>query len=333
MADGKQKDRRSSLMPQPPHPLERQQSVPAHQPKPTADTAALSAQQAILDSRSYRTADEDIDFLQSNGTRGVRLQLDYLKTETLLRAHNVAHTIVVFGGTRIAEPEVVQRDLERLTAESAANPSDDPLRRRLTVAERLHRNSRYYDVARELGRIVGTKGRNALDGEIMVMTGGGPGIMEAANRGACDVGAKSIGLNIGLARQQSPNPYVTPELCFQFHYFAIRKLHFLMRARALVAFPGGYGTLDEIFEVLSLAQTRKMSPVPVILVGENYWRRVFDAEFLVDEGVIDPEDRDLFWFAETADQIWRDILSWYESSGRPLLPPSERISQEQGGDS
>ena len=145
--------------------------------------------------------------------------------------------------------------------------------------------------------------------------------MEAANRGACDVGAKSIGLNITLPQEQYPNPYVTPELCFSFHYFAMRKLHFALRARALVAFPGGYGTLDELFEILTLAQTRKLPPVPVILVGEEYWRGVFNADFLVEEGTIAPEDRDLFWYAETAEQIWRDILTWYEMKGEPLLPP------------
>ena len=155
----------------------------------------------------------------------------------------------------------------------------------------------------------------------MVMTGGGPGIMEAANRDALDAGAKSIGLNITLPQEQYPNPYVSPELCFSFHYFAMRKLHFLMRARALVAFPGGYGTMDELFEVLTLAQTRKIGPVPVILVGEEYWRRVLDPEFLVAEGAIDPEDRELFWYAESAADIWHDILSWYEMKGEPLLPP------------
>jgi len=155
----------------------------------------------------------------------------------------------------------------------------------------------------------------------MVMTGGGPGIMEAANRGACDVGAKSVGLNIDLPHEQYPNPYVSPDLCFRFRYFAMRKLHFLLRARALVAFPGGYGTIDEVFEVLTLSQTRKLSPVPVILVGEEYWRRVFDPDFLMAEGTIDPEDRDLFWYAETAEEIWRDILLWYELKGEPLLPP------------
>jgi uncharacterized protein (TIGR00730 family) len=153
----------------------------------------------------------------------------------------------------------------------------------------------------------------------VIMTGGGPGIMEAANRGAYDVGAKSIGLNIHLPHEQYPNPYITPDLCFRFHYFALRKLHFLLRAKALVAFPGGYGTFDELFETLTLVQTRTIQPVPIVLVGERYWRRAVDIDFLVDEGVIDPEDRELFWFAETAQEVWDGILSWHEVNGEPLL--------------
>jgi uncharacterized protein (TIGR00730 family) len=152
------------------------------------------------------------------------------------------------------------------------------------------------------------------------MTGGGPGIMEAANRGAFDVGAKSLGLNISLPHEQFPNPYVTPELCFRFHYFALRKLHLLLRAKALVSFPGGYGTFDELFEVLTLIQTRTIKPMPVILVGEEFWRGAVDFDYLAGEGVIDPEDRELFWFAETAEEIWEGILDWYEASGAPLRP-------------
>ena len=152
------------------------------------------------------------------------------------------------------------------------------------------------------------------------MTGGGPGIMEAANRGAYDAGAKSIGLNISLPHEQYPNPYVTPGLCFRFHYFALRKLHFLLRTKALVAFPGGFGTLDELFETLTLVQTRKIAPVPVVLVGESYWRRVVDIYFLVEEGAIDEEDRDLFWFAEEATEIWDGILAWHRRNGTPLEP-------------
>jgi uncharacterized protein (TIGR00730 family) len=156
---------------------------------------------------------------------------------------------------------------------------------------------------------------------VLLMTGGGPGIMEAANRGAFDVGAPSAGLNIALPHEQFPNPYVTPDLCFRFHYFAMRKLHFLLRARALVAFPGGYGTLDEVFETLTLVQSRTIPAVPVVLVGESYWRRLVDIDFLVDEGVIDVEDRELFWYAESAAEIWSTILAWNERNGTPLLLP------------
>jgi uncharacterized protein (TIGR00730 family) len=159
---------------------------------------------------------------------------------------------------------------------------------------------------------------------LVVMTGGGPGVMEAANRGAFDCGAESIGLNISLPHKQFPNPYITPDLCFLFHYFALRKLHFLRRARALVAFPGGYGTFDELFEALSLIQTRKIKPIPVILVGKEYWQRAFNVEFLINEGVIDTEDRDLFWFAEMATEIWDGILHWYDEVGEPLFPVSSR---------
>jgi len=252
----------------------------------------------------------------------VRLMLDYLKPQTLLNEHDVAHTIVVFGGTRIPEPAVAHRAVEELAAAAATSPQDGELQRRLDTARQVAINSRYYDVARRFGRLVGACGDKAIGGRIMIMTGGGPGIMEAANRGACDVGAQSIGLNIDLPHEQYPNPYVSPDLCFSFRYFAMRKLHFLLRARALVAFPGGYGTIDELFEVLTLSQTRKVSPVPVILVGESYWRSVFDADFLMAQGTIEPEDRDLFWYAETAADIWRDILLWYELKGEPLLPPA-----------
>jgi uncharacterized protein (TIGR00730 family) len=310
----------SARRPLPPHPHERKQPLPWHEPKPSQDDErALDAVKMILDNPSYREADEDIEFLHSDATRGARLQLDYLKTESLLREHNVAHTIVVFGGTRIVEPQAARREVQQWTEAAVANEADPDIRRRLAIARRIEAKSGYYEVARAFGRIVGAAGEMAAGGRIVIMTGGGPGIMEAANRGAHDAGAKSVGLNITLPHEQFPNPYVTPDLCFSFHYFAMRKLHFLMRARALVAFPGGYGTLDEFFEVLSLAQTRKIKPVPVVLVGEAYWRRVLDVDFLVDEGVIDPEDRDLFWFAESADDIWRSILTWYEASGAPLL--------------
>jgi uncharacterized protein (TIGR00730 family) len=309
-------------MKQPPPSDRRRRPLPDHRPNPSADDPAAPAQvQKIMASPSYRRADRDPDFLQRPDMRGVRLMLDYLKPQTLLNEHDVAHTIVVFGSTRIPEPAVAQRAVEALAGAAAAAPQDAELQRRLEIACNVAANSRYYEVARQFGRLVGTCGDKAIGGRIMVMTGGGPGIMEAANRGACDVGAQSIGLNIELPHEQYPNPYVSPDLAFSFRYFAMRKLHFLLRARALVAFPGGYGTLDELFEVLTLSQTRKLSPVPVILVGQAYWQRVFDPDFLLMQGTIEPEDRDLFWYAETAEEIWRDILLWYEQKGEPVLPP------------
>jgi hypothetical protein len=308
--------------PLPPHPSERRSASPRHQPKPVEDDAAAAAAvQAIVRNASYREADRDVDFLAQDDTRGVRLQLDYLKAELLLRKHRVAHTVVVFGGTRVAEPRAARRRAVAAEAALAARPGDAELERHLAIARRVEANSRYYDIARAFGAMVSKASPHARGGRIMVMTGGGPGIMEAANRGARDLDCESIGLNIALPREQYPNPYVSPELCFSFHYFAVRKLHFLLRARALVVFPGGYGTLDELFEVLNLVQTRKIAPLPVVLVGEAYWRRVFDPDVLVDEGMIDLDDRALFWFAETAEATWHGILRWYETAGAPLLEP------------
>jgi uncharacterized protein (TIGR00730 family) len=307
------------------HPLpdhQRHEPLPQHRPKPgSEDPQAPAKIRAIIDSATYREADRDPDFLDRGDMRGIRLMLDYLKPQMLMQEQDVAHTIVVFGSTRIPEPAAARRHVAALEKALAAQPDDAALGRRLAVARRVLDKSKYYEIAREFGGLVSGCCERAIGGRLMVMTGGGPGIMEAANRGAHDAGAPSIGLNITLPHDQYPNPYASPELCFSFHYFAMRKLHFLMRARALVAFPGGYGTLDELFEVLTLAQTRKIGPVPVILVGEDYWRRLFDADFLVAEGAIDPEDRELFWYAEGARDIWRDILLWHEMKGEPLLPP------------
>ena len=288
-------------------------------PKATEeDPEALQRVQAILNSPSYRRADNDVEFLAQDGVRGVRLQLDYLKPEILLQQHKIHQTIVVFGSTRICEPAAAMRKVQALRALLAADAKNDELQRQLEIAERIQAKSHYYEVAREFGRLVGAANHGAREHHTAVITGGGPGVMEAANRGAFDAGAKSVGLNISLPHEQYPNPYVTPELCFSFHYFALRKLHFLLRAKALVAFPGGYGTFDELFEVLTLIQTRKIKPIPVVLVGEAYWRRAVDIDFLVDEGVIDSEDRELFWFAETAEEIWNGILHWHDASGEPL---------------
>ena len=314
------KRRRACKIPPPPHPLVRRNPLPSQLPKPAAeDAGAPAALKAIVESPTYRQADHDIDFLARSDTRDIRLALDYEKAELLLRERGIAHTIVVFGSTRICEPAAARRQVKELSRAAFASPGDKSVAQRLEIAKRILAKSRYYEIAREFGRIVSEAGARRRRNRTLVVTGGGPGIMEAANRGACDAGAQSGGLNIPLPHEQFPNPYVTPELCFRFHYFAIRKLHFLLRARALVAFPGGYGTMDELFEVLTLGQTRKLSPVPVILVGESYWRKVFDPDFLVAEGTIDPEDRELFWYAESAEEIWRSIVDWYEAAGRPLF--------------
>jgi uncharacterized protein (TIGR00730 family) len=305
--------------PTPPPPQERTRLLPVQKPKSSVDDAAAPGRlDTILASPTYRQADQDVSFLNQDNVRGPRLELDYLKAELLLEQHGIAQTIAVFGSTRIVEPACAQREVDRLTQLAASSPDDACTKRELAVAKRILDNSRYYDVAREFGQIVASQAAQSDGCRIFIMTGGGPGIMEAANRGAYDRGAKSIGLNITLPHEQFPNPYITPELCFRFHYFALRKLHFLMRARALVAFPGGYGTFDELFEALALVQTRKIKPLPIIMVGESYWRQAVNIDFLAAEGVIDPEDRQLFWYAETAAEIWDGILKWYVKAGTPL---------------
>ncbi len=307
-------------IPAPPHPVERRAPLPGCRPKPDFEDPSASARvQAILASPAYREAWADLDFLTSWETRGARLELDYLKAELQLQHHGVTDTIVVFGSTRLVEPAAAATRLHAAESALSASPQDAALIECARVARRVADKSKYYVIAREFGAIVGSAPPLAGGGRLAIITGGGPGVMEAANRGALEAGGKSVGLNITLPHEQFPNPYISPELCLRFHYFALRKMHFLMRARALVAFPGGYGTMDELFETLTLAQTRKIKPLPIILVGETYWRRVFDVDFLVSEGVIDPEDRDLFWYAESAEEIWNDILRWRARSGDALI--------------
>jgi len=306
-------------VPAPAHPHERREPLPWHRPKPAEeDPGAPRAVQAIRESPTYRLGEQDVDFIARADIRGPRLEIEYLKADTILAEQHIDHTIVVFGRTRIPEPAAARRNVEALRGAVRADPDNGELLVRLATAERVLAKSHYYDVAREFGRLVGNAGSNERRPRVVVMTGGGPGLMEAANRGAFDVGAKSVGLNIELPHEQYPNPYVTPDLCFRFHYFALRKLHLLLRAKALIAFPGGYGTFDELFEVLTLIQTRKIKPIPVVLVGEHFWRRAVNVDYLVEEGVIDIEDRELFWFAETAQEIWDGILRWYEVIGEPL---------------
>ncbi len=295
--------------------LERSTDVPQ-----LADEDPLAAErlQKIMNSASYRRADLDTDFLNTDETRGLRLNLEYLKVNLLLERHGIKQTIVVFGSTCIPEASEARRRVDRARAELRKDPDNPRLIQGLRIAERVSAKSTFYAVAREFGSLVGSSGEGPKDCRVVLMTGGGPGIMEAANRGAFDVGAESVGLNISLPQEQFPNAYVTPELCFNLRYFAIRKLHVLLRARALVVFPGGFGTLDELFETLTLLQTRKIEPLPVILVGESYWRKAFDPDFLLQEGVIDLQDRDLFWYAETAQEIWDGICQWHRDSGSVL---------------
>jgi uncharacterized protein (TIGR00730 family) len=266
---------------------------------------------AIADSPSYLRAYEDFDFLKTKELRPVRLQLELLKPELILEHEKITSTIVVFGGTRIAPPDQARRMVRDISARAKKHPRDTELARELEIARRILAKSKYYDEARNFGRIVSRSCQ--LDGrcDYVIVTGGGPGVMEGANRGAYDVGAKSIGMNITLPHEQHPNPYITPELCFQFHYFAIRKMHFLLRAKALVAFPGGYGTLDELFETLTLVQTAKVKPLPVLLLGKDFWRNAINFQYLVDEGVIDRQDISLFSFVETAEEAWGKICEFY----------------------
>lgn len=308
------------VKPKPADPASRRTALPWQTPKSDREDVEASARIAqIMRHPSYRPADEELDFLEHDNARGVRLMLDYLKPESLLDQQGIRHTIVVFGSTRICEPAVAKEHAKELARLCRLAPGDAALKRKLRLAERVLENSSYYAMAQGFGRIVG-KQEGPHGRRLVIVTGGGPGIMEAANRGASEAGARTVGLNITLPHEQYPNPYLTPGLGCRLRYFGIRKLHFLLRARALVVFPGGYGTLDELFETLTLIQTRKITPMPVILVGEQFWRRVFDPDFLVEEGVIDPEDLELFWFAETAEEIWADILTWYERSGSALVP-------------
>lgn len=263
---------------------------------------------ALLEAPSYRIAFEDVDFLMRADLRPVRLQLELLKPEILLREHHINSTIVVFGSARVPSPEDADAHLRRAEAAVAADPDSTEAQDVLRRARRQWERVKYYEEARRFAALVSSRAKTDGGRECVVITGGGPGIMEAANRGAYEIGAKSIGLNIDIPHEQEPNPYISPELCFRFHYFAIRKMHFLLRARALVAFPGGFGTLDELFDALTLIQTKVIEPIPVLLVGREYWQRVLPLDVMVEEGTIAPEDRDLVEFVQTAEEAWHAIL-------------------------
>jgi uncharacterized protein (TIGR00730 family) len=266
---------------------------------------------AILESPSYRLAELDIDFLGRAEQRPIRMQLELLKTETLLRENKVTSTIVVFGGTQIVPPEEAEARLVRAQRHLKEKPDDLRAAREVERAKAIRAKARYYDDAREFGRLVSARGQRGDTNDFVIITGGGPGVMEAANRGAFEIGAKSIGLNIELPHEQEPNPYISPELCFQFHYFAMRKFHFILRAAALVVFPGGFGTLDELFNTLTLRQTGRMQEIPIILYGSDYWNRIIDFQALADEGVIADEHLDLIHYAESPAEAWKIVSEYH----------------------
>lgn len=265
--------------------------------RPCADTPQCK-------SASYKLAFQDPDLLLRDELRPVRLQLEVLKPELILQEQHIESTVVVFGSARILDPAAAESELVSAQAEFAQKNDEPLLAKKVEAARKALENSRYYDEARKLGHLISI---NTGKDKLVVVTGGGPGIMEAANRGAHEAGIPSIGMNITLPHEQAPNQYITPDLNFQFHYFAVRKMHLLMRAKSLVAFPGGFGTLDELFETLTLIQTHKVQPIPVLLFGKAFWERIINFEALVEEGTISAEDLDLFVFVETAEEAWELI--------------------------
>lgn len=265
--------------------------VPSHQDMNRARVVPDTAQTRAP---AYRLAYDDSDFLCREDLRPVRLQLELLKPELMLQERGITSTVVLFGGARIPEPGGV--------AWAAKNE---------TQRQNLEANARYYNEARAFARLSSEHSLSTGGSEFVVVTGGGPGVMEAGNRGAVDVGAQSIGLNIVLPHEQAPNEYVTPDLCFNFHYFAIRKMHFLMRARVIAVFPGGFGTMDELFESLTLIQTGRMERVPILLFGKDFWANVINLEFLAEQGTISPDDAGLFDPVDTAEEAWNVVKAFY----------------------
>jgi uncharacterized protein (TIGR00730 family) len=288
-----------------PEPLPADRHVTERKFHPAEQEAAFTERQAggtpQTQDPAYRLAFRDTDFLLREELRPVRFQLELLKCEMLLEESRIGSTLVVYGSARIPAPEM---------AEEALATATTPERR--AMVERLVAKSRYYEEARRLGQIAAERavveeGKR----QFVICSGGGPSIMEAANRGAAEAGAESMGLNIVLPHEQAPNAFVTPHLSFQFHYFALRKMHFLLRARAVAVFPGGFGTLDELMELLTLVQTGKMKPIPILLFGKEYWDKVVNFAALAEEGVINPEDLDLFRWVETAEEAWDHICRFY----------------------
>ncbi len=279
----------------------------------------------LLNCPSYRLTTRDVDFLEGSEGREARILAEFLKVEHALERMKIRSTVIVFGSARTPTPENARENLRQAEKNAKISPDDEVLRQAVKRAKFAVKNSKYYEQAREFGELISRRyakfvveqlvggDREVLrQSDFVVCTGGGPGIMEAANRGAFDAGAPSIGFNISLPFEARPNPYITPGLCFNFHYFSLRKFHFLLRAKALVAFPGGFGTFDELFEALTLRQSEKIQRLPIVLFGEEFWRKTVDFDYLIDFGLISPEDVNLFRFVKTAEEACDVIESFYK---------------------
>ena len=289
--------------------MEQTQSLPEHITEHRladawAELLKHPADATVVRPNAYRLAFADPEFMLRRDTRGIRIQLEMLKPDVDQADMGINNTVVVFGSARFPSPETAQQAMAEAQASGDASA--------IALAQRFVRNAAHYNQARLFARLVASYSADLAPAERMyICTGGGPGIMEAANRGAHEIGAPTVGLNIALPHEQQANPYVTPSLSFKFHYFALRKMHFMMRAKALVAFPGGFGTLDELFEVITLVQTRKSQPVPIVLFGSNYWKRLLNTDLLIEEGVICPEDLGLLHYVDTPEAAWDIIQRFY----------------------
>ena len=267
----------------------------------------------ILDSNSYKLAQEDMNLLRSNEMRGVRMLLEITKPELVLEEQNIISTIIVFGGAKIVEYTSVQNEIDEVKKLLEKTPESFELKIKFKKLKNLISMSHYYESAKEFSRLASVNNQDEKCNSHVIVTGGGPGIMEAANRGAFEANCKSIGLNIKLPNEQFPNSFITPGLCFKFNYFALRKIHFVMRSVAAVFFPGGFGTLDELFELLTLCQTGMKSKIPIILFGEKYWKNLINFEFLADFGLISEDDLKIFKYVNTASEAWEIVKSSQES--------------------
>lgn len=280
-------------------------STALHQRDLSQELAALHIDHRTLDADSYRLAFADPAFMARREARGIRFQLELLKPDLMQAEQGIEHTVVVYGSARFMDEQQAKAQLQQAQTTGAADA--------IARAQRDVRNAQRYEAARRFAHLVAQYSQRQPQAQrLTICTGGGPGIMEAANRGAHEAGAATVGLNIVLPHEQHANPYITPELNFKFHYFALRKMHFMMRAKALVAFPGGFGTMDELFEVLTLVQTTKARPVPIVLFEREFWQRIFNFDLLAEEGMISPEDLSLFHFADTPEDAWKIIRDFYK---------------------